>query len=230
MTTNYNPKVSIGIGRRMIYRPNEIIFSEGQQGKEMYVVESGRVKIFLTTQTCELTLSIMKKGDFFGEMALLEDLPRSASAAAVENSHLIAIGKTDFKYLIKEHPEIAMKVLGRFCGRLRDADNLINLLLLGDVTGYIINHLVELALKQHGSQENIPKECFLSISLKDISASTNIDYSKVKHVMQELEKIGLASELEKGIIIRKHKKLKTYLEYFNWRERSRLSPENTSTD
>ncbi|HPQ40833.1 MAG TPA: cyclic nucleotide-binding domain-containing protein, partial [bacterium] len=159
------PKISGGIGRRLLYKKGERIFSEGQPGKEMYVVESGRIKIFLTAQDRELTLAVLQKGDFFGEMALLEDLPRSASAAAIDTTRLIAIGKGDFKFLIQEHPEIAMKVLGRFSTRLRDADNLINLLLLGDMTGCVIHEIVKQVLMQFGSEDNIPKECSIPLTV-----------------------------------------------------------------
>lgn len=213
------PKVSIGIGRRMLYRENERIFSEGQTGREMYVVESGKIKIFLTTKSHELTLAVLKRGDFFGEMALLEDLPRSASAAAVESTRLIAIAKDDFKFLIQEHPEIAMKVLGRFSGRLRDADNLINLLLLGDITGHVINQLVKHALSLYGVEDKIPKECLLPISINDLSQETGLPVEDTKQVISELSRIGLASISENGIIVRKHRKMKSYLDYFNWRER-----------
>ena len=221
MTTSKR-KVSIGIGRRMLYRENERIFSEGQPGKEMYVVESGSIRIFLTTQSRELTLTVLKRGDFFGEMALLEDLPRSASAAAIERTRLIAIGKTDFKFLIQEHPDIAMKVLGRFSSRLRDADNLINLLLLGDVTGHVINALVKVAMSQYGAEDYIPKECVLPTTIEAISKETNIDLDDVSNVMKELDRIGLAHTVDSGIAVRKHKKLKSYLDYFNWRERSQF--------
>lgn len=219
-------KISGGIGRRLLYKQGERIFSEGQPGKEMYVVESGRIKIFLTAQDRELTLAILKKGDFFGEMALLEDLPRSASAAAVETTRLIAIGKGDFKFLIQEHPEIAMKVLGRFSTRLRDADNLINLLLLGDVTGCVIHELVKQVVVIYGSEDNIPKECVIPLSMQQLSESTGLDIEPIEQVMSELKRSGLASVEDDGIVLRKHRKLKSYLDYFNWRERGQYQPKN----
>ena len=212
-------KTSMGIGRRMIYKAGERIFSEGQLGKEMYVVESGRIRIFLTSQNRELTLAVLMRGDFFGEMALLEDLPRSASASAIEETRLIAIEKEDFKYLIREHPEIAMKVLGRFSGRLRDADSLINLLLLGENTGLIISELVKLVLFNHGTHQQLPKECLIPVTLNDLKGMTGLDHDQIELIMQELSKIGLASVSSEGIIVRRHAKLKSYLDYFSWRQR-----------
>ena len=217
---NSRAKMSMSIGRRMIYKAGERIFSEGQLGKEMYVVESGKIRIFLTSQNHELTLSVLMRGDFFGEMALLEDLPRSASASAIQETLLIAIGKEDFKYLISEHPEIAMKVLGRFSGRLRDADSLINLLLLGENTGLVISELVKLVIFHHGSDQHLPKECMVPVTLKDLAEMTRLDHLQIETIMQELSKIRLASVCSDGIIVRRHARLKSYLDYFNWRQRS----------
>ncbi|MGB3975417.1 MAG: Crp/Fnr family transcriptional regulator [bacterium] len=217
---NSKTKTSMGIGRRMIYRAGERIFSEGQLGKEMYVVESGKIRIFLTSQNRELTLAVLMRGDFFGEMALLEDLPRSASASAMIETRLIAIGKEDFKYLIREHPEIAMKVLGRFSSRLRDADSLINLLLLGENTGLVISELVKLVLFHHGADQHLPKECLVPVSLNDLMELTGLGIDQIETIMQELSKIGLATVSPDGIIVRRHARLKSYLDYFNWRQRS----------
>lgn len=217
---NSKTKTSMGIGRRMIYRAGERIFSEGQLGKEMYVVESGKIRIFLTSQNRELTLAVLMRGDFFGEMALLEDLPRSASASAMIETRLIAIGKEDFKYLIREHPEIAMKVLGRFSSRLRDADSLINLLLLGENTGLVISELVKLVLFHHGADQHLPKECLVPVSLNDLMELTGLGIDQIETIMQELSKIGLATVSPDGIIVRRHARLKSYLDYFNWCQRS----------
>lgn len=214
------PKVTSGIGRRMLYRRGDRIFSEGQPGREMYVVESGKIRIFLTTQERELTLAILKIGDFFGEMALLEDLPRSASAAAMEETRLIAIGKEDFKFLIQEHPEIAMKVLGRFSGRLRDADNLINLLMLGETAGKVIGELMKEAMNLPDYDKATTRESLIPITLKSLAKQAGLSLSEVSQIMSELVRIGFAADSPDGIILRRHNKLRTFLDYINWRERS----------
>jgi CRP/FNR family transcriptional regulator, cyclic AMP receptor protein len=211
-------KSSGEIGRRMLYKTGELIFSEGQSGREMYIVESGSVRIFLTAKNREMTLAILKRGDFFGEMALLEDLPRSAGATALEELCLIAIEKEDFKYLIREHPEIAMKVLSRFSRRLRDADSLINLLLLGEHTGLVIADLLKRIMFQNGSDYLNRNECNISVTFEDISRETGIDINHVRQIMRELEKYGLAYQTDDGIVVRRYEKLKTYQEYFNWRQ------------
>ncbi|MBN1297158.1 Crp/Fnr family transcriptional regulator [bacterium] len=225
MTTD-KPKVSGGIGRRLLYRKGDRIFSEGQTGKEMYVVESGKIKIFLTAQERELTLAVLQKGDFFGEMALLEDLPRSASAAAIETTRLIAIGKDDFKFLIQEHPEIAMKVLARFSNRLRDADNLINLLLMGNIAGRLVHQLHDLAVRQYGSEDKIPRDCILPDPETYLAQQSHLPAEQVELVLLELQRVGIVMKTDEGVIVRKFMKLKSFMDYFNLMEKNQARSES----
>lgn len=185
----------------------------------MYVILTGYVRIFITTGNRTLTLTRLKKGDFFGEMALLEKLPRSASAEAITKVELIELGSEDFKFLIQQHPDIAMKVLGKFSARLRDADHLIELLLLGDETGCILQELVKLAFIQYGPDKKMPSEWLLPITIQELSDKANVSVEKTKKVIQELDRIGIANTSEDGILIRKKGKLRYYLEYLGWKSK-----------
>ena len=209
------PKITIG---RSIKLPKgSSIFQEGDSGKEMYVVSSGEVRIFISGRNRSLTLSCLHRGDFFGEMAILEDQPRSASAEALTDIELVALSQSDFVFLVQQHPEIAMKVLGRFSHRLRDANHLIELLLLGDLTGNIIHYLVKMALTQSGSNTRLPREWFLPVDLSSLSAELAVNSEELSVVLNELERMGIIIRADEGIIIKKHKKLKYYLEYLEWK-------------
>jgi CRP/FNR family transcriptional regulator, cyclic AMP receptor protein len=209
------PKSSIG--KYLKFEKGAAIFHEGDPGCEMYVIMSGKIRIFISTGGRPLTLAFAKKGDFFGEMSLLEELPRSASAETVEDAELIALGKTDFKFLIQQHPDIAMKVLARFSTRLRNADHLIELLLLGDMTGRVIHGLVKQALVHYGSHTKIPKEWFLPMSIEVFASESGLTVVQVEKGLKELERIGLVTTGIDGVIIRKHRKLKHYIEYLDWK-------------
>ncbi len=211
------PKVSIDIGKQHSLKSGECIFNEGDTGAEMYVVQSGRVRIYLKTQKQIITLATLKKGDFFGEMALLEELPRSASAEAVGEVALISLSKSDFKFLIQQHPDIAMKVLAKFSTRLRDADHLIELFLLGDTIGHVIHALVKIARLKFGKNQKLPKECHLEIGISQLAEQMGLDVSSVDKVMVELDRMGLAEIQDDHIVIRKHRKLRTYLKYLDWK-------------
>jgi len=149
----------------------------------------------------------------------LEKLPRSATAEAVNDVELIAIGTNDFKFLVRQHPEIAMKVLAKFSARLRDADNLISLLLLGDITGHVIHTLVRMALTQSGMNRKLPKESHLQLTDTELAAKANISEVEVDRVLSELARIRLIKKVDDGIVLKRHKKLRNYLDYVNWKSR-----------
>ncbi len=100
----------------------ELIFAEHELGEEMYVVHVGKIVIFHETGGRETILDLVRSGGYFGEMAIIDERPRSASARAEEESVLLVLHKKDFQASIHEYPEIAFEVLKEFVRRLRDAD------------------------------------------------------------------------------------------------------------
>lgn len=111
------------------FEQGSVLFSEGDEGEDMYIVQSGRVAIKKKVKDGETTLAVMEKGDFFGEMAMLERLPRSASAEVIEEGDLIKIDNETFGDMIKANPEIAIRMLRKYSIRLRDANNQIEKIL-----------------------------------------------------------------------------------------------------
>jgi hypothetical protein len=104
------------------YRAGEAIYGEGDPGSEMFIVQSGSVQIFRTLSGIDQELSVMEKGDFFGEMSVLEGAPRSASARAVEDCELIEINSTVFDRMIRGNIEIAVRMLRKLSTRLQEAN------------------------------------------------------------------------------------------------------------
>jgi len=102
-----------------------VLFQEGDQGEDMYIIQSGRVAIKKKVQEGEATLAILEKGDFFGEMAVLERLPRSAKAEVIEDGDLIVISAQTFGDMIKANPEVAVRMLRKSSIRLREANKQI---------------------------------------------------------------------------------------------------------
>jgi len=99
----------------------ETVYSEGDPGTEMYIVQSGSVEIIKETGDAKVSLAVMEKGDFFGEMALIESEPHSSSAVAREDCELIEINSTLFDKMIRGNIEIAVRMLRKLSLRLRDA-------------------------------------------------------------------------------------------------------------
>jgi len=106
-----------------------VLFREGDRGQTMYVIRSGKVNISKRIGDSEITLAVLGPGEFFGEMALLEGLPRSAGATVVEEALLIELGQGAFATLVRKNSEIALRLMRRLSSRLREADRQIHALM-----------------------------------------------------------------------------------------------------
>lgn len=104
------------------YKKTDVIFEEGQSGSEMYLIHSGRVELSLVKgKTKPVRVNVLKPGDFFGEMAMLDDYVRSATAVALdENTQLIVIDRGHFLFMIRQQPEFALSLMHTLCQRIRD--------------------------------------------------------------------------------------------------------------
>ena len=111
------------------FKKGQVLFQEGDEGDEMYIVQSGRVAIKKKVKDGEATLATLEKGDFFGEMAILERMPRSASAEVVEDGDHIVISGEIFGDMIKANPEIAVRMLRKYSIRLRETNRQIEQIL-----------------------------------------------------------------------------------------------------
>lgn len=100
-----------------------VIFLEGDIGSEMFIIQSGQVRISRLISGQERDLAVLEKGDFFGEMALLEEVPeRSATASAVTDVEVLQLRASDFDSLLRRRPEIALRMMMKLSERLREAN------------------------------------------------------------------------------------------------------------
>lgn len=129
------------------YAAGALIVSQEDRGDALYVLVRGKAKVVLYGESGrEIILSIFKSpGDFFGEMSLLDDQPRSATVIADEPSRLLVLSRRDFQAHIERHPRTALRVLQELSRRLRRADAVIGNLALLDVYGRLAGKLRELA-------------------------------------------------------------------------------------
>ena len=110
------------IAEEMELEPGGVVFHEGDRGDELYVIVSGRVKVYGERSGSEVQLAQLGERECFGEMALLEAEPRSASVAALEPCRLLKIGAEDFRELLHERPQISLEILKILARRLRRMD------------------------------------------------------------------------------------------------------------
>jgi len=106
-----NPQKDFSHGETVrSYLKNSIIFCEGEPGDELFIIQSGSVKIIKITENNEILLAVLKSGDIFGEMALLESKPRAAGAVAYEDCQLMAVNKSNFQQMIKTQPQLIARL------------------------------------------------------------------------------------------------------------------------
>jgi len=101
------------------YSAGEVVFREGDDGSEMYIIQSGSVAIYKEVDGKELFKKVFERGDFFGEMSLLESVSRSATAEVLEDTELIVINAATFNQMIQSNAEIAVRMLRKLSTRLR---------------------------------------------------------------------------------------------------------------
>ena len=103
------------------FEAGDVIFSQGEPGDDMYIVHEGQVEIVPEGESGE-KIATLEKGDFFGEMSLLEELPRLASARALTRTKLVRIDAAAFDKILRKDPEIAIRVMRKLSKRLRETD------------------------------------------------------------------------------------------------------------
>ncbi len=112
------------------YSAGQTIFKEGDHAEEMFIIHQGQVNISKRARNAEQVLATLRDGDFFGEMALFTDSPRSATATVASESVILRIDKKSFDYMINNNTSFAINMIRKLCERLRNADNQISELLV----------------------------------------------------------------------------------------------------
>jgi CRP/FNR family transcriptional regulator/CRP/FNR family cyclic AMP-dependent transcriptional regulator len=152
------------------YRRGEIIFFRGDPGETLYVVQEGRVKISLPgLEGTDITLAVLGPGDFFGEMALLDGLPRSATATAIAPSRLLSLTREQFLAALHEDRHLAltlMRILGR---RVRQANEMIEDIVTLDIPARLAKKLLDLA-ESRGVATPAGTEVQLRLTQTDLAA------------------------------------------------------------
>jgi CRP-like cAMP-binding protein len=139
------------VSRERSYPKNSVILFEDDPGDALYMVVAGQVKVVLIGEDGrEVILSVLREGDFFGEMALLDELPRSAHVIAMQDSNLLVLRREDFQRRLQETPTIAFGLMSELSRRLRKADDKIGGLVLLDVNGRVARLLCQMADEHDG--------------------------------------------------------------------------------
>ncbi|MCX5867181.1 MAG: Crp/Fnr family transcriptional regulator [Proteobacteria bacterium] len=178
-----------------------VILTQEEAGTSLYFIFEGRVKVVLYGEDGkEITLSTLGTGAFFGEMAMIDGEPRSASVVALEETGLLIITQKDFLGLIRRYPRVAIEFLSEMSRRLRKADEMIGSLALLDVAGRVARFLLNLA-KEEGVQEAGGMIVSSRPTHQEIASRIGTTRETVTRVLGELVSRGYITIKGKKVIV-----------------------------
>ncbi len=164
------------------YTGGEMIFVEDDEALEVFMVVQGRVRLIKKVRLVERDIVVLKTGDVFGESALLRGSRHPCSAVALGDCQVLAFEATHFEDLMREQPDVAIKLLGQLVRRLQSAEERIENMMLRDSNSKIVNTLIKLAQGTPADNGRI----LLAISPIELSSRIGLDVDSVKHGILQL--------------------------------------------
>ena len=178
-----------------------VIVSQDDPGDSMFIIKKGRVKVVLYGDSGrEVILSILREGDFFGEMSLLDGQPRSANVIATIESEMLVLSRDDFVEHLEAQPGTALNILAAMSHRLRHADEVIGNLALLDVYGRVARVLIGLASSDGQTTDEgvVIKE---RPTQQDLASMIGTSRETVSRVLGEFQRRGFLSMQGKKILL-----------------------------
>jgi CRP/FNR family cyclic AMP-dependent transcriptional regulator len=190
------------------YRRGETIFHQDDPAATIHVIKNGQVKINTTSpEGGEIILAILTDGDFFGELSLLDEGPRSANAIAMEATQTLTLQHADFLEVMSKHPEMMKSVMSYLVNRVRRADHRMEDAIFLDLPARLAKRLLELAQKR-GVRTDNGIEIGLRLTQQDLAAAVGVTRIAINRQLGKLQDMGLLSIEGQRIIIVKPDELK----------------------
>ncbi len=196
-----------------------VVFSEGDQGREMYVIQTGKVKIAKHVRDMERVLAVLGDGEFFGEMAIINQKPRSATATAVEETKLLVIEPETFDDMVRGNSEIAIRLIKILASRLQLADEHIENLMLADPFSRVVRFLDCHARRGTKVPEGIG--ILLPLVSEEIAPEVALEIAQVEEALEKLCRAQLLLTTVSGIVVFDQVKLHEYLSLLEMKEKFR---------
>ena len=178
-----------------------ILFHKGSYGNSLYLIESGKVRIFILSETGrEISLNLHGPGECFGELALLDDLPRSAGAVAIERTVTYTLQRQDFLRHLDQSPQMARALLAQMGAYLRNATAYAEGLAFLDVYGRVALVLLRLA-ERYGHQSGRAIQIDLRLPQTELAGYVSASREMVNRVLRTFREQGLIKIEGQTIII-----------------------------
>ncbi len=197
------------------YSKGDIVLREDDSsGQSLFIIAKGEVKVILTAEGGrEAILATLKQGEFFGEMAILDGEPRSATVRTVEDSRILTIRRDDFLSTVKKHPDLALTLLAEMSRRLRKSNRQISSLALMKVYGRVAATILKMveasgvrAKSKEGKNIIIVRDRPTQQSIAEMSGTTRETVSRVLNYFQKKGYIAIDG---KDLLILQEEELKT---------------------
>ena len=187
---------------RRRYRRGEIIFQKDDPGLSLFIVARGSVRIYVpSTQGADLTLAVLGAGQFFGDLSLLDGRPRSASAAALSETHVVVLERSDFVAVIQSRPQAVMSVLAVVVNRLRDTDEMASDLAFLDVGGRLAKKLLDLAAT-NGVKRQDGVLLDMAVTQEELANMIGVTRESVNRNLSLFRRIGLVAKEGRRFVLR----------------------------
>ena len=186
---------------RKRYPKDTVVFFENEEGDFFFTILEGRIKVtILGDDGREVILSVLGPGDFFGEMALLDNEPRSATAIAVEESELLSLHRNDFQSVLNDNRSITSALIRVLSARLRRANHQISTLALLDVYGRVARVIVDMA-REEGKRLRDGRIAFRRATHQEIANRIGTTRETVTRMLKDLERQGLIHIDGKEVVV-----------------------------
>jgi CRP-like cAMP-binding protein len=204
-----------------------VLFEEGQHAHDMYIVVSGEVEIRRQVGNAERVLAVLPAGEFFGEMAILNARPRSATAVTRTEARLLVIDATTFEAMLRARPEIALRMIRALATRLDSANHHVELLLLPTANHRVaqcLRHMAEEQMQLAGTLAQ-GTEILVPVCVADIAERVGLPVAEVDDVLARLRAASLvltprdAGIEGDGFLVPEVGRLLEFLEFLNLKNR-----------
>ena len=192
-----------------------ILFRENEPGQEMYIIQSGKVRISKKVREIDKTLTILGKGDFFGEMSILNNKPRSATVEVIEDAKLLVIDPQTFEKMVRNNAEISLRIIKNLSARLQEADNQIENLLLRDNTSRLVNTLAKIASERG---ERTAQGIRIHFRPEELAGIAGIPLNQVEEIAKKLVNSRILRIEEGQLVIASQDLLDRFLRYLEMKE------------
>lgn len=190
-----------GLALRKHYPKDGVVFFENEAGDTLFMVAQGRIKVtILGDDGREIILSVLGSGEYFGEMALLDNEPRSATAIAAEDSELLSLSRADFEGVLALNPAMMMILIKVLTSRLRHANHQISTLALLDVYGRVARVIVELG-REDGKRLKDGRISFQRPTHQEIANRIGTTRETVTRMLKDLQRQSLIKVTGREIVL-----------------------------